>query len=305
MAYLERQGYYNEISYLDLLKSIVKDGADLLNPENVKEKIARHKYKDKKGQEQPWKDSTKMLTVYAYDAFCKMNNIQWEKPHYHQGETMLIVPDERDLEQLRSSFHSLRMIAFLTCMKETLADPGEVLKIEWIELNGNILTINHPVKRHYPGQYEISSELVAMLNNLPRKDKRIFPMTYATAAMIFNRGRQRASAKFQNPKLLNISFKSWRHFYGSKLSEMTNGNYRIVKKALRHRSVLNAEKYIHSIKYNREEDFEVATASTPEEVKELGKSGWTKYDEMAMNGIQIHFYKKIKKFGGLKSGSLH
>ena len=41
------------------------------------------------------------------------------------------------------------------------------------------------------------------------------------------------------------------------------------------------------------------------EVKELGKSGWTKYDEMAMNGIQIHFYKKIKKFGGLKSGSLH
>ena len=86
---------------------------------------------------------------------------------------------------------------------------------------------------------------------------------------------------------------------------MTNGNYRIVKKALRHRSVLNAEKYIHSIKYNREEDFEVATASTPEEVKELGKSGWTKYDEMAMNGIQIHFYKKIKKFGGLKSGSLH
>lgn len=31
------------------------------------------------------------------------------------------------------------------------------------------------------------------------------------------------------------------------------------------------------------------------------KAGWTKYDEMAMNGIQMHFYRKPKRFGGLKT----
>jgi hypothetical protein len=39
-------------------------------------------------------------------------------------------------------------------------------------------------------------------------------------------------------------------------------------------------------------DFEVVTATTLEEVKQLGMAGWVKYDEMTLNGTQIHFYKK-------------
>jgi integrase len=303
MAYLERQGFYSEISYIDLLTSLAKDGADLLNPVSVKEKIAKHKYKDKNGQEQPWKDSTKMLAVYAYDLFCRMKGIEWEKPRYRQGETVLIVPEEKDLNQLKNSFHSQRMIAFLQTLEETYADPGEILPIEWTDLNGNILTINHPVKRHYPGQCEISQILVAMLNNLPKKGKRIFPMTYATAANIFNRGRKRAAAKFQNPRLLNISFKSWRHYGGSKLAELTNGNYRIVKKALRHKSILNTEKYIHAIK-PIDENYETTSATTLEDILKLGKEGWTKYDEVSQGGMTIHCYKKLVRFGGAKSSGL-
>jgi integrase len=303
MAYLERQGAYAETSYIDLLKSLASDGADLINPEDVKEKIARHKYKDKLGQEQPWKDSTKMLAVYAYDAFCRMKGIEWIKPRYRQGETVLIVPEEKDLQQLKNSFHSRRMVAFIQTIEETFADPGEILRVEWKELNGNILTINHPVKGHYPGQCEISSTLVAMLNNLPKKDKRIFPMTYSTAENIFIEGRKRAAAKFQNPRLLQISFKSWRHYGGSKLSEMTNGNYRIVKAALRHKSILNTEKYIHTIKPIAE-NYDTTCATTLEEILALGKAGWTKYDEIALNGKTVHCYKKLMRFGGAKSCGL-
>lgn len=303
MAYLERQGAYADTSYIDLLKALVKDGGNLLNPESVKEKIARHKYKDKNGQEHPWKDSTKMLAVYAYDAFCKMKGIEWIKPRYQQGETILIIPEEKDLQQLKNSFHSQRMIAFLQTLEETFADPGEILRIEWTELNGNILTINHPVKGHYPGQCEITPILVAMLNNLPKKDKRIFPMTYATAANIFMQGRKRAAVNLQNPRLLNISFKSWRHFGGSKLSELTNGNYRIVKAALRHKSILNTEKYIHTIKPINE-NFDVTAATTLEEILALGKAGWIKYDEVVLNGKTVHCYKKLERFGGAKSCGL-
>jgi len=46
-------------------------------------------------------------------------------------------------------------------------------------------------------------------------------------------------------------------------------------------------------------DFEVATASKPEEIKQLGMAGWIKYDEMNLNGTQMHFYKKPKRFSNV------
>ena len=77
------------------------------------------------------------------------------------------------------------------------------------------------------------------------------------------------------------------------LAHYTNGNILTIKKALRHKQVTNTMKYIHTIELQTEDDFETTQATTSEEIRELGKSGWTKYDEM--NGI--HFYKKPKKFG--------
>jgi len=34
-----------------------------------------------------------------------------------------------------------------------------------------------------------------------------------------------------------------------------------------------------------------------QEVRAWGKAGWVKYDEMMFNGIQMHFYRKPKRFG--------
>jgi hypothetical protein len=42
--------------------------------------------------------------------------------------------------------------------------------------------------------------------------------------------------------------------------------------------------------------FETTTATTPEEIKKLGQAGWIKYDEITINGAQMHFYKKPKRF---------
>ena len=43
MAYLEREGYSAGIGYPDTLRHLVKDGANLLDPENVKTVIAQQK----------------------------------------------------------------------------------------------------------------------------------------------------------------------------------------------------------------------------------------------------------------------
>jgi integrase len=285
MAYLEREGYYQDTSYLDLVKSLANSGANLLDPEDVKTKIARHK----------WKDSVKMLAVYAYDQFCKMEKIEWTKPKYKQKETIIDVPDEKDLDALISSAHSKRMSAYLQCLKETFADPGEILRLEWRDIKDNVITINQPVKGHLPGQIEVSSKLIAMLNLLPKNQKRVFPTTYQSLHKCLRTLRKRAAYQLQNPRLLEICFKSFRHWGGSMLAHYTNGNVLTIKKMLRHKQIANTMKYIHTIQL-KDDDFEISTATTPEEVKQLGQSGFVKYDEM--NGM--HFYRKPKKFGGLQ-----
>ena len=83
------------------------------------------------------------------------------------------------------------------------------------------------------------------------------------------------------------------------IAHYTNGNVLKVKKMLRHKSILSTMKYIHTINF-AESELETTTATTPEEILELRKSGWQKYDEMTINGTEIHFYSKPKRFQGLQ-----
>jgi integrase len=92
-----------------------------------------------------------------------------------------------------------------------------------------------------------------------------------------------------------VSFKSFRHFGGTMIAEYTNGNVLTVKKMLRHKSIQSSMKYIHTINF-KDDDYEIATPTTIEEIKQLGQAGFVKYDEH--NGIR--FYRKPKKFRSLK-----
>lgn len=79
------------------------------------------------------------------------------------------------------------------------------------------------------------------------------------------------------------------------LAHYLNGNVLKVKKILRHKRVDSTMKYIQML--NLEDDeFEVTSATTADEIKKLGMAGWIKYDEMMVAGMQLHFYKKPKRF---------
>jgi integrase len=159
-----------------------------------------------------------------------------------------------------------------------------------------VVSINHPVKGHLSGKVEVSNKLTAMLNALPKTSKLVFPMSYKTAVVSFQKLRKRLAQKLQNPELLNISFKSFRHWGGSMLAHYTNGNVLKIQKALRHKNIQNTMKYIHTVQF-KETDFEETVATTPEEIRQLGKAGWQKYDEGNFNGTVMHFYRKPKKYG--------
>jgi len=282
--WLEKEGYYCP-AYLSRIKVLAKLGANLLDPEDVKSVIAK----------QSWKDGTKMLTVYAYDAMTQMLSIEWTRPKYTQGEILPFIPEESELDQLIASCKSRRMATFLQTLKETFADPGEALRLRWIDINAsnNTITINHPVKGHNPRQLQVSNKLIAMLNALPKTSERIFPTTYDSIHGGFVKLKRRIAQTLQNPRLRSISFNTFRH-WGATMTFHYTRNILLVQKLLGHKSITSTMKYTQLVQF-KDDEFDVAVATTVEEAKDLLEAGFEKADEF--NGI--HIFRRPKKFGSI------
>jgi len=311
MAYLERENYSPDIQYPATLARLVKDSAELLKPkklahsillepEDVKTVISRMK----KRNGEPWSDSMKMLAVAAYGTFCEMAEIHWKAPTYVQNEADVYLPTEKQLDLLISAAARKKMSAFLMTLKYTLADPEEVIRVEWSEFRAPVMKILHPVKGHYPGEYELPAQLCEMLLSLPRKKKTIFASNYDTLYVAFCRIRAKAAEQFHDPDLLKITFKSFRHWGGSMLAYMLKGDVPEIARVLRHKNWKSTQKYVHKIMAPlKDEDFDETVASTVDEIRALGKAGWQKYDEGIFNGVHYHFYRKPKRFNAFPVGN--
>ena len=284
MAWLEKEGYCSEIEYPKLIRRLAEKGANLMDPEDVKATIMRQK----------WKNGTKILAIYAYDALTKMLGIQWNMPKLRQEERLPWIPDEKELDTLIATCLSKQMTAFLQTLKETFADPGEALRLRWIDVNpsNNTITINQPVKGHNPRQLRVSSKLIAMLNALPKTSDRIFPRTYRSISDAFRVMRKKIANRLQNPRIRSISLTSFRH-WGATMTYHYTRDILLVQKLLGHKRIENTMKYTQLVSF-KDDEFDVATATTIEEVKQLAAVGFEKFDELQ----GIHIYRRPKRFSG-------
>jgi integrase len=271
--------------YPNNLKRIANLGADLLDPESVKKVIGKMNIKN----------GAKLQHVYAYSAFCSMLKINWEPPYYKQEETIPFIPDESELNALIYAARSPRMAAYLQLLKEVWPDPGEALGLRWIDISGNTVTINRPVKGHNPRQLPISNKLIAMLNELPKTSERIFPVTYASLFTCYDKVRKRTAALQKNPRILSIELRSFRHWGGSMMA-FYNVNVLTIKKLLGHKRIENTMKYIWLMPNVKDSEFEIVTAVTDEDIKKAGAAGFTKYDERCMGETVISYYRRPKRF---------
>jgi integrase len=219
-------------------------------------------------------------------------SVQTNAPKYRGEESLPFVPDEKELDQLIAACKSRRMAAYLQTLKETFADPGEILRLEWkeIDFKNNIISVNHPVKGHDPRQLQVSTKLLAMLSALPKKDKRVFPTIYQNIVTCFRILRARTATVLQNPRLLEIQLRTFRHWGGTMIAHYTHGNVLAVKRALGHKNIQNTMKYIHLVHF-KDDEFEVATATSVDEAKQLASSGYEKFDEFQ----GIHIFRKPKR----------
>ncbi len=76
------------------------------------------------------------------------------------------------------------------------------------------------------------------------------------------------------------------------IAHYTHGNVLTVKRLLGHKRIQNTMKYIHMIHF-KDDEFEVATASTIEEAKKIITAGFEYVTEM--RGIKL--FRKPKRFG--------
>lgn len=292
-AYLEKEAYSTESDYVDKVKHLAVIGAKLLDPEQTKKIIGQMKREDGT----PIKNGTKMLYCYAYDAFLKMLKISWEMPSYKQEDHDPFVPDETELDALISASKTKILAAFLQTLKETFADPGEALRIKWLDVDTNrkTISIRYPVKNHLPRTLNVSNRLLSMIDDLPKKAERVFPCTYNAMLRRFVVTRKRTAEIHKNPRLLAVDFTAYRTWAGTMIAYHTNGNVLTVKKLLGHKQIKNTMKYIGRIEF-KDTDFETTSATTVEDILRLGKEGWIKYDVVTISNVEYHCYRRPKRF---------
>jgi integrase len=263
--HLKKQGRRpnTQLAHHKVLHRLAKHGANLFDPESVKETIANENVGE----------STKLQCVGIYTVFAQYFKLSWTPPIYKPIRKIPFIPTETEIDQLTAGFRK-RLATFLQILKETGARCGEVWKLKWTDLNGNILTINNPEKNSLPRQLKISDRLVTMLQSLPKKDKRIFGPSENLNNFRGNYAKKRRTIArtLCNPRIERITFHTFRHFCATMLYAKCK-NILLVQQRLGHKSIDNTIIYTQLINFESDE-YHTATATTTKEAENLVQAGF-------------------------------
>jgi integrase/transposase-like protein len=269
--YMKRNGYAEATiqGRVRLIKRLAKLGANLYDPESVKHVIAK----------QPWSAGRKDLACEAYTTFLAMHGGTWQRPTYKRVEKEPFIPQPSEVKQLIAGC-SPRMACFLQLLLETAMRPGEAWQLTWADYDKAARTIRvTPEKGSKSRTYKISKELAEMLDNLPRKyGDRIFsrphmPIDHHNRNFAIQ--RKRIAQKLKNPRLLQISFKTLRHFKATMEAWRTRDPFH-VQDFLRHKNIKNTMRYIHlaQILFKNEQEYITKVAHNVKEACALIEAGF-------------------------------
>ena len=188
------------------------------------------------------------------------------------------IPKEEEIDALIAG-SGKKTSTFLQLLKETAMRSGEAKRLHWIDIDfeRTLVTLNDPEKRSNPRMWRVTPKLLAMLNALPRVTQKVFgdgPIT--STKTTFMMARRRLATKLQNPRLLRISFHTFRHWKATMLYHQ-KPDIDYVKQFLGHKSLKNTEIYIniaHTLFESASDEFIVKVVDKPEEVKVLLEVGF-------------------------------
>lgn len=259
-------------TYVTALYTLSNKGADLLNPTDVEEAIAK---------QDTWSLRAKRNYVDWYSRFAKFLHIDWEKPNYKAPDAIPFIPLECEIDQLISGTPRKTSIA-LQIAKTTAARKGEIARLKWtdVDTQANRIAINEPEKGSNCGIYPVSKDLITRILALPKSGERIFGQGAYVSDSLENMlisARKRLASSFCNPRLLRIHFHTLRHWAITEYAHRAKDPF-LVQQFSRHKDMKCVMKYVHyeKIIYQASENdgWTVRSAKTAEEGMELLKVGF-------------------------------
>jgi len=269
------------------LRALLVRHADLMNPDSVKEALAR---------EQKWSQNRRRNVINAYTLFLKFNRMTWEPPRCNVTRKIPFIPTEQEIDDLIAGCPTT-VATFLQLLKETAMRSGEAKRLKWtdIDLQRRIITCNEPEKGSLPRIFSnLSGKLLSMLNALPRTSTHVFgDCTINSLKATFGRARRRLASKLQNPRLLEIHFHTLRHWKATMEYHYTKDILH-VKEFLGHKEIDSTLVYIQldkSLFQNLPDDsFIIRAAHSLEEAIKLGEVGFEPF--VVMEGVQLFRKRK-------------
>ena len=137
--YLKKQGYRKSTitSKVNRLERLVRLGANLYEPENVKQIISNDQ----------WKENYKAALVSAYQSFTEMEQIAWKPPIYKPTQKLPFVPHENEIDALIAGCGK-KVATSLQLLKETGMRIGEAWNLEWIDVDQENQTVTVTPEKH-------------------------------------------------------------------------------------------------------------------------------------------------------------
>ena len=269
-------------NYNKWLNCFLKHNINLFNPEEAKGFLAKAS----------WKESTKITIVGILTVWFRFLKLQWEPPEYIAEAKIPFIPTEQELDALIAA-SGKKTATYLQLMKETGARAGEVSKLTWtdIDFQQRVVRIK-PEKGSLPRMLPLSSKAIEMLNNIPKTSDRIF-LFADDMRSVFYVQRKRIARKLANPRLLQISFHTFRHWKGTMEYHKTKDIF-YVKELLGHKSIMSTQVYIHierALFLNAPPDeYHVKVAKKQEEITQLLETGF----EYVLQKDGLAFFRKRK-----------
>jgi len=266
-----------------VVRVLAERGADIFNPDSVKEAIAKQK----------WSEARRHTAIAAYTLLLKMLRQTWEPPVCKVTRKLPFIPTEEEIDALIAGCGN-KTATFLQLLKETAMRAGEANRLLWtnIDMERRTITLNSPEKGGNSRIWKVSNKLIAMLNALPKTSIRVFgdsPTSYKKSC--FYQARKSLTWKLQNPRLLRISFHTLRHWKATMLYHQTK-DILYVKEFLGHRKVETTLLYIQlaeAIFKETTDEFTVRVASKPEEITQLLEVG---FDFVCEKDGMLYFRKR-------------
>jgi integrase len=254
-----------------ILKSLKNRGANLSDPESVKEVIAK---------QETWSRGRQWNVCKAYTLYLKMQGLTWAKPRYKPIAKIPFIPLEKEIDELIAG-SSIQLATFLQMLKETGARRGEIYQLTWSNIDFVSKTVRiTPEKGSNPRLFKMTNRLITMLNRIPRNNQRIW--IYKSAFNLsrgYRKQRKRIASKLVNPRLLKIHFHTFRHWKATTEYAKTK-DILYVQKLLGHKNLKSTLLYTQLLVIPQNEEYICKTATTIEEAKELIEAGFTYITEM-------------------------